>query len=510
MSFDRVFDVVIIGGGINGVGCAADAALRGLSVLLCEQHDLASKTSSSSSKLIHGGLRYLERFDLKLVKKSLDERETLSRLAPHLIHPLPIFIPHQSSKRPAWFVRIGLFIYDHLSRINTLPHSRLFRRRQKTPYFTPLDTAIKKGFLFYDCKTDDARLTLVNALQAKAHGAVIMTQTTLIKAEAVDHRWHLTLQTSSGEVIQITAKSVINAAGPWVSNVNQLLCLEDMHTLSLVKGSHLVVHKLYEGEHAYLLQHDDQRVVFVVPYHGHTMIGTTEVPFEGTLNVIRIEASEIDYLLAIIHRYFNQRLLPSDIITTWSGVRPLISAFGKKNTALSREYACHFSNELAPVISIYGGKITTYRQLALEAIDHLSNVFEGLPASKTATTALPGAAFGEFTFAEYQQYAFEKYHWLDDATRDRYLSVYGTLTEDILAGCKNTRDLGIYFTNTLYQVEVDYLLHHEWVSCVEDILWRRTKLGLNMEAKLEKILSDYLNEVSAHSCFDKPSQRHLQ
>ncbi|HBI20973.1 MAG TPA: glycerol-3-phosphate dehydrogenase [Legionella sp.] len=493
MSFDRVFDVVIIGGGINGAGCAADAALRGLSVLLCEQDDLASKTSSSSSKLIHGGLRYLETFDFKLVKKALNERQTLSRIAPHLIHPLPIFIPHQSSMRPAWFVRIGLFIYDHLSRINTLPHSRLFRRSQKTPYFTPLSATVSEGFLFYDCKTDDARLTLVNALQAKQHGATIMTQTALIKAEAMDTRWHLTLQTSSGQVVQVQAKSVINAAGPWVSKVNQLLHLPDIHSLTHVKGSHLVVHKLYEGEHAYLLQHDDQRIVFVVPYHDQTMIGTTEVPFEGELDDISMEPSEIDYLLALIHRYFNKRLFPSDIITTWSGVRPLISEEGKQNTALSREYACHFSNKPAPAISIYGGKITTYRQLAAEAIDQLSLIFKALPLSSTATRPLPGATLGTMTFAEYQRYACEKYHWLDGMTRNRYLSLYGTRTEAILAGCENTHHMGICFTDTLYQVEVDYLMQDEWACCVDDILWRRTKLGLTMEASHQKILSDYMN-----------------
>lgn len=497
MSNDRIFDVVIIGGGINGAGCAADAALRGLSVLLCEQHDLASKTSSSSTKLIHGGLRYLEQFHFKLVKKSLDERETLSRIAPHLIRPLPIFIPHQSTMRPAWFVRIGLFIYDHLSRINSLPHSLLFKRYQKSPYFTPLENTVKNGFLYYDCKTDDARLTVVNALQAKRHGAEIMTQTALIKALAINKRWHLTLQTASGEVIEVTAKSVINAAGPWVSNVNQLLHLQDMHALSLVKGSHMVVHKLYEGEHAYLLQHEDQRVIFVIPYHGYTLIGTTEVPFEGGLDDISMGTSEIDYLQAIIHRYFNQRLSPKDIITTWSGVRPLISAKTKKNSALSREYACHFSNESAPAVSIYGGKITTYRQLAIEAIDQLTAVFENLPASTTATTALPGATFGKMSFTQYQRYAREKYHWLNDATLGRYLSLYGTITENILVNCESTHHLGVCFAETLYQVEVDYLLQQEWVSCVDDILWRRTKLGLKLEAEAQIILSDYIHEVQS-------------
>lgn len=498
MSLDSLYDVVIIGGGINGAGCAADAALRGLSVLLCEQGDLASKTSSSSSKLIHGGLRYLERFDFKLVQKALNEREILSRLAPHLIHPLPIFIPQKSTLRPAWFVRMGLFLYDHLSRINSLPHSRLIRRSSISRCFMPLEPAIKKGFLFYDCKTDDARLTLVNALQAKAHGAVIMTQTALINAEAIDHQWHLTLQTASGSHIQVNAKSVINAAGPWVLPVNQLLHIENKHTLSLVKGSHLVVHKLYEGEHGYLLQHDDERIVFVVPFHGHTMIGTTEIPFAGNLDDISTNPDEIDYLLALIHRYFNQPLLQSDIITTWSGVRPLIATTEENPSALSREYDCFFSNVAAPAVCVYGGKITTYRQLAVEAIDALSVMFKDLPPSKTATTPLPGATWGTMTLTEYQQYASEKYHWLDERTRDRYLSLYGTLVENILAGCTNKHDLGLCFADTLYQVEVDYLIQFEWATCVEDILWRRTKLGLTMDAMAQATLSDYIGSLDNH------------
>ena len=492
MSLNSIYDVVIIGGGINGAGCAADAALRGLSVLLCEQGDLASKTSSSSSKLIHGGLRYLEQFDFKLVQKALNEREILSRLAPHLIHPLPIFIPHKSTMRPAWFVRVGLFIYDHLSRINTLPHSRLIRRRHKSPCFVPLEANIKKGFLFYDCKTDDARLTLVNALQAKTHGAVILTQTALVKAETIENQWHLTLQTASGKNIQVKARSVINAAGPWVTPVNQLLHLQDTHTLSLVKGSHLVVHKLYEGEHGYLLQHDDERIVFVVPYHGQTMIGTTEVPFSGNLNDVHIEPAEIDYLFALVKRYFNQHLLQSDIITTWSGVRPLIATSETNPSALSREYDCHFSNIEAPAVCIYGGKITTYRQLAADAIDTLSEVFKHLPASNTAMVTLPGAKLSGMTLTEYKHYAIEKYHWLDDQTRDRYLSLYGTLMENILSDCTNIDDLGICFADTLYQVEVDYLIRHEWATCIEDILWRRTKLGLTMDATHQKLLSDYV------------------
>ena len=303
-----IYDVVIIGGGINGCGCAADAALRGLSVLLCEQDDLASKTSSSSSKLIHGGLRYLEHFHFNLVKKALAERQTLMQLAPFLVRPLALVLPHDKKMRPLWMVRLGLFLYDHLNKKNTLPHSRLIHRLKQTLYFEPLNKDINKGFVFYDGTTDDARLTITNALQAKQHGAKIMTQTALIQASVINNVWQLTFQTASGTPFQVLAKSIINAAGPWVERVNRLLNIPLNHTISLIKGSHIVIPKLYDGEHAYLLQNNDERVVFAIPFHGHTMVGTTDVPLSETLDEVTIESSEIDYLFTLIARFFNKPL----------------------------------------------------------------------------------------------------------------------------------------------------------------------------------------------------------
>ncbi len=490
---DRVFDVVIIGGGINGCGCAADAALRGLSVLLVEQDDLASKTSSSSSKLIHGGLRYLEYFDFKLVKKALNERQMLLKLAPHLVHPLPIVLPHEKNMRPAFILRAGLFLYDHLSRINKLPNSKFIKRPPESPWFLPLLKRLKKGFLFYDCVTDDARLTISNALQAKQHGSTILTQTTLITAQANDNLWHLTLQTNTNEPFQVFAKTVINAAGPWVEPVSKLLNISMHHTLSLIKGSHIVVHKLYEGDHAYLLQHEDKRVVFIVPYHGHTMIGTTDVPFTGKLDDISIDSNEIDYLFALIRRYFTKPLHASDIINSWSGVRPLLSATGKNASSLSRDYSIHFSTLPAPSLTLYGGKITTYRQLAQEAIDQLRAVFPELPDSQTNSAPLPGAIKGSMDFDAYQQHAKEKYHWLNEEILKRYLDSYGTRCELILNGCTEISSLGYCFGDTLYAVEVNYLIREEWAKTCEDILWRRTKLGLRIDAEGKEALANYLN-----------------
>lgn len=490
---EHVFDVVIIGGGINGCGCAADAAMRGLSVLLCEQDDLASKTSSNSSKLIHGGLRYLEHFDFALVKKALDERQRLLGLAPHLIQPLSFVLPYQKQRRPLWMLRIGMFLYDHLSQTNRLPHSQLIKRDKQGKYFTPLVDSLMKGFLFYDCATDDARLTITNALQAKNHGANILPHTKLIAAQVVNGLWHLSLQTHGADPIQIKAKSVINAAGPWIETVNQLLKVPlNQHKLSLVKGSHLLVPKLYEGEHAYMLQHPDKRVVFAIPYHGYTMIGTTELVYAEAKYPLSIEKSEIDYLLNLINLYFNKPLQANDVVHSWSGIRPLLSTHGKSASALSRDFALQFSMQPAPAVTIYGGKITTYRQLSLQTVNQLRKVFPQLSESVTDKIPLPGANLDNMDFAEYQHYAHETYHWLDKATRTRYLHSYGTRTELVLAGCQQLTDLGICFTDTLYQAEVDYLRREEWAISCEDILWRRSKLGLRIDETGRNRLAEYL------------------
>ena len=494
-NMEQVFDVAIIGGGINGCGCAADAALRGLSVFLCEQDDLASKTSSKSSKLIHGGLRYLENFDFSLVKKALHERQKLLQLAPHLVHPMPFVIPYQKNMRPLWMLRAGLFLYDHLSTANKLPHSKLFHRQQQPTYFEPLEQQLTKGFLFYDCATDDARLTVANALQAKEHGATIMPHTKLVRADVKDGQWIITLQDKTAKTFQIKAKTVINTTGPWVTKVNQLLKIPLEHAISLVKGSHIVVNKLYEGEHAYMLQHSDKRIVFTIPYLGHTLVGTTDVPFLGDLNELYIEPSEIEYLFAIIKQYFNKQLHESDIITSWSGLRPLLSNSSKSPSTLSRDYSYHFSNHPAPAVTVYGGKITTYRLLAVQAVNQLRKIFPNLTNSPTNITPLPGAILGSMNFTDYQLYAHQTYTWLDTETKDRYLKTYGTRTEKILAGCTQMTDLGRCFTPTLYQIEVDYLLQEEWAMHCDDILWRRTKLGLTIKNSEKTALADYLIQV---------------
>lgn len=490
---DYIFDVAVIGGGINGCGAAADAALRGLSVVLCEQDDLASQTSSKSTKLIHGGLRYLELLDFSLVKKSLDERQKLLQLAPHLISPLSFILPHQKKMRPFWMLRTGLFLYDHLSRKNTLPRSKLIRRHAHPDYFSPLTNAFTKALSFYDCMTDDARLTLANAIQASEHGASILPHTKLIKAEIIDDQWRLTFKPKKSRSFQIKAKAVINAAGPWVPDVNQILAVPLAHSLSLVKGSHIVVNKLYDGDHAYMLENTDKRMIFAIPYHGFTLIGTTDVVLKDPVDTnTTIDKKETDYLLRLIKHCFKKPCKEKDIITSWSGVRPLIAEKGKASNSLSRDYAINYTSSPAPAITIYGGKITTYRQLSSQTIDALIPVFPHLKNGQSGHTPLPGSTWKTLGFKEYQQHAEKKYHWLGKPTLERYLSHYGTRTEHVLAGCKKIDDLGLCFTETLYQIEVDYLQQEEWARNIDDILWRRTKLGLTIDEAGKKKLQAYL------------------
>lgn len=487
----QIYDVAIIGGGINGCGCAADAALRGLSVFLCEQDDLASHTSSSSTKLIHGGLRYLEHYDFSMVKKALDERQLLLKSAPHLIHPLPLFLPYQKNMRPAWLIRLGLFIYDHLNRNNTLPKSQLLRR-QKNLYFNPLQSAYHKGFLFYDCTTDDARLTITNAILAKQNGAQICTRTRLVKAETQNGHWLLTLANSKHHLFTIQAKTIVNATGPWADGVNHLLNLTNNQQLSLIKGSHIVVDKLYDGEHAYFLQHSDQRLVFVIPYFNYTMIGTTDVPYSGDKSAVHIDSAEIDYLLSIVNSYFNKTLQAHDIIDSWSGLRPLLAEHGKSPQTLSRDFSWHLFQSPAPAVAIFGGKITTYRKLSKIVIDTLRPFLPQMSDSQSEHIILPGGDWNGKAFCEYEKMAQDKYGGLNKALLQRYLNQYGTRTDDILNNAQTSTDLGEHFGQTLYQAEVDYLLDEEWAQTAEDILMRRTKLGLNATDSTKSALETYL------------------
>ncbi|WP_298624355.1 glycerol-3-phosphate dehydrogenase [uncultured Legionella sp.] len=495
---DQVFDVAVIGGGINGCGCAADAALRGLSVILFEQDDLASKTSSSSTKLIHGGLRYLEYYEFALVKKALEERQILLNLAPYLVHPQSFILPYQKHMRPSWLLRLGLFFYDHLSRKNRLPNCKSVHRTIKNNYFTPLVDSLNRGFLFYDASTDDARLTITNAIQARNYGASIRTHSTVVHTETINNIWQLTIQPQNGPNYKIYAKSIINAAGPWVQSIAQLTRTSVQKKMTLVKGSHIVVPKLYEGKHAYFLQHSDKRVVFVIPYHGHSMIGTTDVEYKGDLKKVQISTEEVSYLTTLANSYFKTKVTQDDIIYSWSGVRPLIANEGKEVKTLSRDYSYEVANEPAPIITIFGGKITTYRQLAEEIINQLAPFFPQIPESRTKNTPLPGATFGAMNFHEYTNYAREKYHWLNSELLNRYLLSYGSRIEIMLKKCTNIESMGKLYGPSLHQVEVDYLIAEEWARECDDILERRTKLGLSIDPVGKNELKEYLSLLTLY------------
>ena len=490
------FDLVIIGGGINGAACAAEAAMRGLSVLLCEKHDLAAKTSSSSSKLIHGGLRYLESYNFSLVKKSLDEQQVLLSIAPHTVHKLPIVLPHTPKHRPMWLLRLGLFIYDHLSRINTLPNCKKISRRSNNNYFSPLLQKIKQGLLFYDCTADDARLTILNALQAKQHNAEIHTYTELTQAKNTNQQWQLTLKPQNGDEFQISCRALINASGPWLEELSKIINQPLQYALRLVNGSHIVVPRLYSGEHAYILQNSDNRIIFVIPFHGFSMIGTTEVECKAPIVDLLIEKAEIDYLCDIIAQYFKKSISIDDLIYTWSGVRPLFEHENQNMSQLSREHIIDYASNPAPLITIYGGKITTHRELAREAIQKLQSIFPHMQPHKVLP--LPGATLDNITFQDYLKIAHNKYSWLDDQILQHYIEVYGTLTEKILKNCTRMSDLGIKFSSILYQCEVDYLINEEWAITLDDVLWRRTKLGLITTTDEQAKLQQYIKDVSCN------------
>ncbi len=492
-NFDH--DLLVIGGGINGAGIAADAAGRGLKVLLCEKSDLAGATSSWSSKLIHGGLRYLESYEFGLVSKSLRERDVLTEAARHIIHPLAFQIPQLENSRSGLLVRLGLFLYDNLVKRVHYKGSRSVRYDANSP----LNSTIKRGFEYWDAQVDDSRLVVLNALQAQAHSAQILTRTecTALAHTEIDgvDGWRATFYDhNTGNVMHKTAKVVVNASGPWVSELYESLQKKPPpHKLRLVKGSHIVVPKLHEESHAYLLQHHDGRVVFVIPYLDEfSLIGTTEEEFTGDLDNVSISQAEIEYLVAITNLYFKKSLHKDDIVTTYSGVRPLIDESGKAASKVTRDYRLVLEKEPAPIMSVYGGKVTTYRVLAEQVMNQLSPFFPGIKSAWTKRAVLPG---GDFELAEnlFQELA-SQYGWLGPDLITRWLNTYGMLSFDILLNVRSMGDMGVRFGANLYQKEVDYLRRKEWAQTAEDILWRRTKLGYLFTDKETQSLANYIEQ----------------
>lgn len=492
---DSIYDILIIGGGINGVGIARDAAGRGLRVLVCEQHDFASATSSASSKLIHGGLRYLEHYEFRLVREALAEREVLLNIAPHLVQPLRFVLPHEKHLRPSWMICCGLFLYDHLAkRSPRLPGSKRISLHAQNDYGQALKPNYRTGFIYSDCQVDDARLVILNALSAQEKGATLRNRTKVLQAKADQGLWQATLQLPDGRTETVRARILVNAAGPWVSQVESTLRTEQSaNKLRLVKGSHLVVPKFYPGDHAYILQNADNRIVFATPYREHfAMIGTTDVDFSGDPSQVRISLEEVDYLLNLINRYFAKPLTRQDVVSAWSGVRPLYNDSTGSASAVTRDYVFDLSGgnepgQQPPLLSIYGGKITTYRRLAEHALEKLTP-FTQRPQAWTANEPLPG---GDIDNVEnFAQSLCQRYTWLSPTLAHRYAKAYGTLCHRFLQA--NESDMGIHFGQGLYEAEVQWLLQHEWAHHSDDILWRRTKLGLLLNEGQEAHLTAYL------------------
>jgi glycerol-3-phosphate dehydrogenase len=469
----EVIDLLVIGGGINGAGIARDAAGRGLSVLLVERADLAAATSSSSSKLIHGGLRYLEHFEFRLVAEALAEREIMLRIAGHLAWPTRFVMPHVPELRPRWMISLGLFFYDHLARRSLLPDSHAVRL-DRPPYASGLRGELKHGFVYSDCRVDDARLVVVNALDAASRGARILVSTECISARRVDGVWQAEL--SNGETIH--ARAVVNAAGPWVKEVlNQRLGETTRDAVRLVKGSHIVLPRLYEGEHAFILQNDDRRVVFMIPFEEHfTLVGTTDVDFDGDPRSAAASAEEIAYLCRAAGRYLLRTPSPSDVAWRYAGVRPLYDDGSQDPSAVTRDYTLRLDDAegAAPVLSVFGGKLTTYRSLAEDAVNKLAPYFRRMKRAWTSEVNLPGSDFADREVAKRE--LLQRYPQLPPALLQGVFRRHGTLAAEVLGDGR----LGEQYGGGLTEREVSHFMEREWARSADDVLWRRTKCGLHM------------------------------
>ncbi len=480
------FDIAIIGGGINGCGIARDAAGRGWSVFLAEKSDLASATSSASTKLIHGGLRYLEYYEFRLVREALLERETLWAIAPHIIWPLRFVLPHHKGLRPAWLLRLGLFLYDHLGGRKLLPATRTLNLRND-PSGAPIKSQYTLGFEYSDCWVEDSRLVVLNARDAANHGAVVAPRTTCIRGIREDGFWRLTLRDElTGETREIRARTLVNAAGPWVADVlNSALRKNTSASIRLVKGSHIVVPKLYEHDRCYIFQNPDRRIFFAIPYErDFTLIGTTDQDFDGDPSAVNASEDEITYLCKAASDYFKSPVTRESVVWTYSGVRPLYDDGASEAQAATRDYVLKLdaSPEVPALLSIYGGKITTSRRLAESALAMLEPYLS--PAQRkagwTGRDPLPGGDFPVTGFEDQVRAIAVRYPFLPAPLARRLVRAYGTVVPDILGTAKSMVDLGRLFGADLTEAEVSYLMRNEWAMTAEDIVWRRTKLGLRL------------------------------
>ena len=498
-------DLLVVGGGINGVGIARDAAGRGLKVVLAEKDDLGAHTSSSSTKLVHGGLRYLEHYEFGLVRKSLAEREVLLRNAPHIVWPLRFLIPHDPSMRPVWMIRIGLFLYDHLARREILPGSETVDLRRHEAG-APLKAQWRAGIMYSDGWVDDARLVLLNALDAHERGATVLPRTRCTRVRRDGAAWVAELQGAGGR-IAVKSRALVNAAGPWAATfLREAADRQHVRPLRLVKGSHIVVRKLFDHPYAYIFQNPDKRIVFAIPFErDFTLIGTTDVEIGGDPGEARIDADEIDYLCEMINRYFSRQIAPADVVWTYSGVRPLLDD-GADASSITRDYKLELDAQGPPLLSVWGGKLTTYRALAQEAIEMLARPLGIDRGDWTAQAPLPGGDLGSVVQASGDPMAdFERFcalqaqrrPWLPAPLARRYARAYGTRMERLLGGASSLAQLGEQIAPGLHAAEVEYMLAQEWAQTAEDILWRRSKLGLHLPAGTSDRLAAWLARRAA-------------
>jgi len=485
-----IYDIAIIGGGINGAGIARDAAGRGWRVLLCEAKDFGSGTSSASTKLIHGGLRYLEYYQFRLVREALMERERLWAIAPHIIWPLRFVLPWQPGLRPAWLLRLGLFLYDHIGGRRKLPATRgLDLRRDEAG--AVLAPGFTKGFEYSDCWVEDSRLVVLNAMAAAGLGATILPRTSCLAADQADGLWRVTLRDEArGENFSIQARALVNAAGPWVSAVAHGALHNNARTpVRLVQGSHIVLPKLYEHDRCYIFQNGDGRIIFLIPYEqDYTLIGTTDRDFSGDPAQVQASDEEVAYLCAAASEYLATPITPEMVVWRYAGVRPLFDESSDSAAqAATRDYVLKLEQrDSGPaLLSIYGGKITTYRRLAESALAQLAPLLPkptGRRPGWTAHEALPGGGFAPQGFGALQRDAGKRYPFLAESHLRRLLRAYGMNAFEILAGAESLADLGEIFGADLTEAELAYLVRAEFVRQADDALWRRSKLGLRLSA----------------------------
>lgn len=488
-------DLLVIGGGINGAGIARDAAGRGLKVLLCEKGDLAQGTSSRSGKYIHGGLRYLEYYEFRLVREALTEREVLLKAAPHIIWPMRLVLPHSPEQRPAWLIRLGLFLYDHLGKRETLPGCRRIDLA-RDPEGAIIRDEFTTGFEYSDCWVDDSRLVVLNAIDARDRGATILTRMAAVSARREGDLWHVELKGAEG-ARSVTARALVNAAGPWVQDVlGHVSGVNSSRRIRLVKGSHIVVPKFWDGPQAYLFQNDDKRVIFVNPYQDNLcLIGTTDIPYEGRAEDVAIDDREIAYLLKVVNRYSKTELKRSDIVHAFSGVRPLYDDNAANPSAVTRDYVFDIDGGegTPPLLSIFGGKITTYRKLSEHALQKLKPWFQNMTGDWTGRAHLPGGDLdGAPDFEAFVSQLAQRHPWLAPPLARHYARLYGSMAKGLLAGAHSMNNLGRHFGALLYEREIAYLREAEWAQTAEDILERRTKHGLHLTKDEAEAVATYL------------------